>query len=126
MMDAEIEAVEAALRSAQLTADVAALDALIDDDLLFTGPNGELATKADDLAAHRSGLVRFTAHEPQELRMRHVGNDVVVVALRARLTVVVAGQPISGTYRYTRVWARTNGRWRIVAGHVSEVPTADG
>ena|SRR5882762_5604607 len=126
MMDAEIEAVEAALRSAQLTADVAALDALIDDDLLFTGPNGELATKADDLAAHRSGLVRFTAHEPQELRMRHVGNDVVVVALRARLAVVVAGQPISGTYRYTRVWARTNGRWRIVAGHVSEVPTADG
>jgi ketosteroid isomerase-like protein len=126
MMDAEIEAVEAALRSAQLTADVAALDALIDDDLLFTGPNGELATKADDLAAHRSGLVRFTAHEPQELRMRQVGNDVVVVALRAHLTVVVAGQPISGTYRYTRVWARTNGRWRIVAGHVSEVPTADG
>jgi hypothetical protein len=120
--DPEIVALEARLRAAQLDADVAALDALIAERLLFTGPDGQLGTKAQDLAAHGSGVVRFRAHEPEELRVRRVGADVAVVALRARLAVEVAGTLVRGTYRYTRVWAREDGAWRVAGGHVSEVP----
>ena len=79
--DPEIAALEAQLRDAQLTADVAVLDVLIADELLFTGPDGRLGTKAQDLDAHASGLVRFRAHEPEELRVRRVGPDVAVFAL---------------------------------------------
>ena len=119
---AEIVACEAELRAAQLAADTAALDRLISDALLFTGPDGELATKAQDLEAHGSGVVRFRAHEPEELRVRRVGDDVVVCALRTRLAVEVAGTLHRGTYCYTRVWAREGGGpWRVVGGHVSEV-----
>jgi ketosteroid isomerase-like protein len=125
MIDSEIMALEGQLRAAQLAADVATLDRLIGDDLLFTGPTGELASKGDDLAAHRDGLLRFSAHNPEETRIRRVGDHVAVVALRTRLSGVFAGQPFSGTYRYTRVWARSNGQWQIVAGHVSEVPRPD-
>lgn len=121
--DPEIVNLEAELRRAQLDADVAALDRLIADELLFTGPDGRLATKAEDLAAHGSGVVRFRQHEPEELRVRTVGDTVRVVALKARLTVEVNGAPVSGTYRYTRVWAKEQGgAWRVVAGHVSAVP----
>ncbi len=120
--DAEIVALEAALRAAQLAADVPALARLISDDLLFTGPDGQLGTKAQDLEAHGSGVVRFRSHVPEELRIRRVGADVVVTALRARLEVEVAGHLSRGTYRYTRVWAReSDGQWRVVGGHVSEV-----
>lgn len=119
--DPEIVALEAQLRAAQLAADVAALDALIADELLFTGPDGRLASKAQDLEAHASGIVRFRAHEPDELRVRRVGPDVAIAALRARLTVEVGGTLVRGVYRYTRVWARqADGRWRVVGGHVSE------
>src|SRR4051812_42513751 len=83
--DPEIVALETRLRAAQLDADVAALDALIADALLFTGPDGQLGTKAQDLEAHGSGAVRFRAHEPEELRVRRIGGDVAVVALRAQL-----------------------------------------
>jgi ketosteroid isomerase-like protein len=121
--DAEIVALEARLRAAQLSADVAELDQMIDDVLLFTGPDGQLGTKAQDLAAHGSGAVRFREHEPEELRVRRIGSDVAVVALRARLAVEVAGKLVRGTYRYTRVWARgKDGVWRVAGGHVSEVP----
>ena len=122
-IDAEIVLAEARLRAAQLAADVAELDRLIAEELLFTGPDGALGSKAADLEAHGSGLVRFRAHEPEELRARPVGADVVITALRARLAVEVGGQVIRGTYRYTRVWAREgDGRWRVAGGHVSEVP----
>lgn len=123
--DPEIAACEAALREAQLAADVAALDRLIAGELLFTGPDGQLATKSQDLDAHRPGTVRFVAHEPEELRVRRVGPDVAVAALRARLAVEVAGTVVRGTFRYTRVWAREGGEaWRVVGGHVSAVPDA--
>ena len=124
--DPEIVALEARLRRAQLDADVATLDRLISDDLLFTGPDGQLGTKAQDLAAHGSGVVRFRAHEPEELRVRRIGSDVAVVALRARLAVEVGGTTVRGTYRYTRIWARENDAWRVVGGHVSEVPVTTG
>jgi len=122
--DSEIAALEAELRAAQLAADVTALDRLIADKLLFTGPDGRLGTKAQDLEAHASGVVRFRSHEPEELRVRRVGKNVAIAALRARLTVEVAGAITRGTYRYTRVCAREKGGpWRVVAGHVSEVPS---
>jgi len=120
--DQEMIQLEARMRVAQLEADVATLDALISDDLLFTGPDGQLGTKAQDLEAHRSGLVRFKEHEPEELRVRRIGTDVAVVALRARLAVEVAGSLIRGTHRYTRVWAREGAAWRVVGGHVAAVP----
>jgi hypothetical protein len=120
--DPEIVVLEDELRRAQLDADVATLDRLISDELLFTGPDGRLGTKAEDLAAHASGMVRFRAHEPEELRVRAIGETVRVVALRTRLIVEVNGAPISGTYRYTRVWAKEGGApWRVVAGHVGAV-----
>jgi ketosteroid isomerase-like protein len=120
--DPEIAALEATMRSAQLNGDTDALDQLIDEDLLFTGPDGTVGTKAQDLDAHRSGVVRFRSHQPEELRIRRLGDDVAIANLRARLSVEVAGKLVSGTFRYTRIWARGRaGQWRVVGGHVSEL-----
>jgi ketosteroid isomerase-like protein len=120
--DDEIVALEAAIRTAQLTADVAALDRLIADELLFTGPDGELGTKAQDLAAHRSGALRIREHIPTELRIRRLGPDAAIAALRVRLTVDLQGSIITGSYRYTRIWAREQGQWRVAGGHVAPSP----
>ena len=120
--DREIVILEARIRAAQLRADLIALDDLIADDLLFTGPDGQLGTKEQDIEAYRSGTVKFMAHVPEELRIRRVSADVAITSLRAQLTVEVGGDLSHGTYRYTRVWAREDGRaWRVVGGHVSLV-----
>jgi ketosteroid isomerase-like protein len=123
--DPEIVRLEEALRAAQLAGDVAALDELIADDLLFTGPDGALATKAQDLEAHRSGAVRFRQHLPEELRVVRVAPGVAIAALRVRLEVEVEGRLAGGTFRYTRMWVRdAEGAWRVAGGHVSPVPAA--
>jgi ketosteroid isomerase-like protein len=120
--DPEIVALEARLRAAQLSADLNTLDNLIADDLLFTGPNGQLGTKVQDIEAYRSGSVEFKEHIPEELRIRRVGTDTAISSLRAKLAVNVAGNLSRGTYRYTRIWAREGGStWRVVGGHVSLV-----
>src|SRR5215208_7110244 len=89
--DQEIVILEARIRAAQLSADLPALEDLISDDLLFTGPDGQLGTKAQDIEAYRSGTVQFMAHVPEELRIRRVGPNVAISSLRAQLTVNVAG-----------------------------------
>lgn len=122
--DAEIVALEADIRRAQLDADAGALDRLISEDLLFTGPDGQLGTKAQDLAAHRSGVVRIREHEPLELRIRRVGANAAIVALLARMAVEVNGSMVRGTFRYTRVWAREDGTWHVAGGHVAPAPDA--
>jgi ketosteroid isomerase-like protein len=125
--DQEIVMLEARIRSAQLSADVTALNELISDNLLFTGPDGQLGTKAQDIEAYRSGTVKFIAHIPEELRIRRVGANVAISSLRAQLTVAVAGNISRGTYHYTRVWAREDDKiWRVVGGHVSLVNSLDG
>jgi len=123
MIEATIRQLEAALRAAQLQSDVAALDQLIDDALLFTGPEGTLATKADDLALHRDRVVQFTAHEPRDLQFVVVTNEVVVVALHTHLAGRYQNTEFAGDFRYTRVWARRDDAWRVVAGHVSAIPS---
>ena len=124
--DPEIVILEARIRMAQLGADLTALNDLISDDLLFTGPDGQLGSKAQDLEAYQSGTVKFIEHVPEQLRIRRVSADVSIAALRAQLTVDVAGRRSRGTYRYTRIWAREDGQtWRVVGGHVSLVNSSD-
>ena len=123
MIQETIRQLESELRTAQLQSDIVALDRLIDDALLFTGPDGKLATKGDDLALHRRRLVQFTVHEPHDLQFLIVTNEVVVVALRTRLAGRFQNTDFAGDFRYTRVWAQRGDGWRIVAGHVSAVPT---
>jgi ketosteroid isomerase-like protein len=120
-----LRAAEEALRRAQLAGDVAALERLVDDALLFTGPDGLLYGKGDDLAAHREGWVRITRLEPSEERVQRLG-DVAVVSVRMEMAGAFRGAAFAGPFRYTRVWRDGPGGWRVVAGHVSAVQEAIG
>ncbi len=76
-----IEPSEAALRAAMLANDVEALEALLDDDLVFTVPTGQVISKEDDLAAHRENLLRLDTLEVQDdLRWNFVANQAVSLA----------------------------------------------
>ncbi|MBB6583598.1 nuclear transport factor 2 family protein [Ralstonia solanacearum] len=115
-----IEPYEAALRTAMLANDVEALDPLLDDDLVFTAPDGQVLSKDDDLSAHRAKLLRLERLDLHETRAHAVG-EMILTTTKAVLAGDFAGAPIGGTFAYTRLWRRSGARWRIVAGHAAKV-----
>lgn len=115
-----VRAAELALRDAQLHGNVAMLSELIDDALVFTGPDGLLYSKQDDLAAHRAGDIRIERLEPSEEQVLEFG-DIVVVNVRMEMRGTFKSAPFAGPARYTRVWRLTDAGWKVVAGHVSPI-----
>ncbi|MGI5125833.1 nuclear transport factor 2 family protein [Pseudonocardia sp. CA-107938] len=117
-----LRAAERRLQAAQLASDVDVLDELIDDELLFTGPDGSQHTKADDLAAHRGGQQQLERVEEVDLRVRLAGSTGVTWFL-GDLTGTLGGAPFAARLRYTRTWAHGDAGWRLVAAHATIVPS---
>jgi ketosteroid isomerase-like protein len=109
---------ERALQAAMRASDVAELDRLLHPELLAVGPDGRLADKAADLAAHRSGVFTISELLEEELRVRVVG-DTAVTFVVLRVRGKIADDEVAGRMRYTRTWVRDGGSWRVMAAHIS-------
>jgi hypothetical protein len=122
-LEAQIIAREDDLLRAITTNDVALLDDLLHDDLLFNGPDGQTGTKALDLANYRSGGIQLRRAEASDRLVSAIGDDVVV-AVTVTLEGSYLGVRVDGRYRYLRVWKRLDGAWRVIAGSVVAVPSS--
>jgi len=118
----ELLRAERALQAAQLASDVDELDRLLHPDLLAVGPDGQLADKAGDLAAHRSGVFEIGELTEQDVQVRIAG-DTAVTFVVVQIRGAIAGEEVSGRMRYTRTWTRDDGAWRVIAAHIA--PAAD-
>jgi len=117
-----LRAAERRLQTAQLNSDVDALSQLLDDSLLFTGPDGSIYTKDDDLQAHANGVQIVTKLEEEDLRLR-VSGQLGVTWFLGTVEATVAGQPVQARMRYTRTWLHDDAAtWRVIAAHATIVP----
>jgi ketosteroid isomerase-like protein len=111
-----LRAAERRLQAAQLASDVAALRELIDDAARFTGPDGNLYSKRDDLRVHESGHQVLTRVEEEDLRVLATAHTGVTWFL-GTLAGTVGGRPMVSRMRYTRTWLHDERGWRIIAAH---------
>jgi ketosteroid isomerase-like protein len=116
-----LHSAERRLQLAQLHSDVAELDALVDERLIFTGPDGRLYGKQDDLEVHGQGRQIMSKVEEHDLRVI-VAGQVGVTCFYGRLEGSLDGVPFAAQLRYTRTWVFDEDRgWQLVAGHASVV-----
>ncbi len=115
-----IEEYEQKLLSAMQAHDVAKLDQLLHDDLLFITPDGGTITKAMDLEAHRSGgmVIERIATSIEKIS---IISDVAVVILRMETKGSMMGQPIEGKFRYIRVWKKIDNTYQVIAGSCTTI-----
>jgi ketosteroid isomerase-like protein len=118
----DVLAAERSLQAAQRASDVEALDRLLHPDLLAVGPDGQLADKASDLAAHRQGIFQIDELHEEDLRVLQHGDGTAVTFVVVRLRGSIAGDEVSGRVRYTRTWVRGESGWQVLAAHIAPLP----
>lgn len=107
---------------AQIHADRVALDRIYADDFIGIGPSGTVRTKPQVLADFTSHDLIFQTITTDDVRIRVYGNTVVETG-RSTMVGQDKGRVVPRDNRFTRVWVRRQGRWRIVANHYSLLNT---
>jgi ketosteroid isomerase-like protein len=116
----EIEALEQQWRQANIANNVNVMNSLLADDYIGITSNGTVETKAQVLAQRRAGTMRITTLDISDLHVRVYG-DTAVVTSRAELAGTNGASDIGGEYRYTRVYNRRFGQWKIVSFEASRM-----
>jgi ketosteroid isomerase-like protein len=116
-----MEQVERHRFEAMVRGDLAALDRVLAEDLTYVHTTGGVDTKESFLAALESGAVRYVSIQPEEVRFRVYG-AVAVGNGTSEMAVRVQGEDHLFRIRYTDVYAREGGQWRLVAWQSTRLP----
>jgi uncharacterized protein (TIGR02246 family) len=100
--------------------DVEAYARLLADDYLCTGQDGDVITKAQDLAVFKSHENTIRSAIADDFRVRVYG-DAAVVTFRLTYKIQAEGKESTGQERFTDTWVKRDGRWQCVATHYSTI-----
>jgi len=103
---------------AQIGADAAALDRIYADDFIGVGPSGTVRTKKQVILDFTSGTLRFQSITTDEVQVRVYENTAVETGL-STMDGQDKGKTVPRNTRFTRVWVKQQGFWRLVANHYS-------
>lgn len=95
--------------------DVSLLEEMLHDDLLFMAPDGQIVTKAADLASHRAGSMEVQGLAVTIERINIIG-DTAVVTVVYETKGRMLGRAIEGRFRYIRIWKMLDGELRVIGG----------
>jgi ketosteroid isomerase-like protein len=101
--------------------DVATLNALLADDLVYTHSSARLDTKQSLIGNMESGATVYTAVEPSDVTAQDLGEAVVLTGA-CRISVMSGGRPNSFGVRFTDVYANRGGRWQMVTWQSTRLP----
>jgi ketosteroid isomerase-like protein len=103
---------------AQIHADAAALERIYADDFIGVGPSGTVRTKPQVISDFTSGNLKFQSITTDDVRVRVYG-DAAVETGSSTMDGQDKGKAVPQDTRFTRVWVKQRGRWRLVANHYS-------
>ena len=101
--------------------DIAKLNELIADDLVYTHSSARLDTKQSLIGAMEGGKTVYTAVVPSDVKAQDFG-DTVVLTGNARISVNSGGNAMNFGVRFTDVWVNKSGQWQMVAWQSTRTP----
>ncbi len=111
-------------RFAALTAqDLAALDPLLADELLYCHSNGQVENKQQFLETVRTGRIRYESIDVHEFQARLYG-EVAIGTGYITVQGKLGGQPMTLEIRYTDAYAWRAGHWQLVNWQSTRLATA--
>jgi len=93
--------------------DVATLNAVLADDLIYTHSSARMDTKQSLIGAMQSGSTVYTSVVPSDVVAQDLGDAVVLTGVAA-ISVNSGGKANSFRVRFTDVYANKGGNWQMV------------
>lgn len=122
-LQAEIKALDMAHAQAIFKGDAAALDSLMDDEVTVNHPTNRIVKEKKELLdLIKQGVIRYTAFERTPEKFLFFPNTAVVMG--SEMVIPAAGAPAAGKRlqrRYTNIWMKKNGAWRLTVRHANNV-----
>ena len=106
---------------AMVAKDIATLEGLLADDLVYTHSSARLDTKQSLIVGMTSGSTVYTGVAPSDVKAQDLGDTVVLTGV-AKIKVTANGTPNAFGVRFTDVYARRNGRWQMVTWQSTRLP----
>jgi ketosteroid isomerase-like protein len=113
-VEEQIKKMERDRAAAVVKGDVAAIEGLTSDDYTLINANGQLSDKAETMNAIKTGVIKLTANEVSDLKVRVYG-DTAVVTGKSSAKGTIAGRELKGPVMFTRVYVKKGGKWQSVA-----------
>jgi uncharacterized protein (TIGR02246 family) len=107
--------------AATVAADVGVLSRLFTDDMTYTHASAVVETKAEFLEGLKTGKYRYRSITPEERKVRLYG-EAAVVAGTCRVLVETGGRENDLRLRFTEVYVKRGGAWRLALWHSTRVP----
>ena len=101
--------------------DIATLNAVLSDDLVYTHSSARLDTKQSLIANMKSGSTVYSSVEPSDVKAQDLGDAVVLTGV-ARIKVNSGGKAMEFGVRFMDAYAKRNGRWQMVAWQSTRLP----
>ncbi len=101
--------------------DIARLNELLSDDLVYTHSSARLDTKQSLIGAMESEATVYTSVKPSDVVAQDLGTAVVLTGA-ARISVTSNGNPINFGVRFTDVYVNQGGQWQVVAWQSTRLP----
>jgi ketosteroid isomerase-like protein len=116
----EVLKVEQSRDKALQERDVALLDQIYSDQLVFINTRGQKFTKAQRLADLGAGKVEYFSYN-QEGFSYHVYGDTVVMTGRTSSVVKFQGRVNKIPRLFTNIYVKSGGQWRLVAHQATPI-----
>ena len=120
----EIEDMETQWRDAQLTGNVSEMEKLLSDDYFGISMTGQVNTKTQQLDRIRKRTLVITKIELSDVKVKLFGATAVVTS-RADVAGTIDGTAMDGSFRYTRVYQRVAGLWKITNFEATRMAASD-
>lgn len=123
-VDAVIRDLEAQERLGVLNRDSQALQRIWAEDFIVNSPSNQIApNRAVVLDMMRQGLIHYSALERRIEQLRVIGDLAIVMGGETVQPVATgAGAPPPVQRRFTHIWRREAGAWRLIARHANNIP----
>lgn len=113
-VEREIRSLDARRLEAMTRGDVAAMDRILSNDLVYTHASGWRQTKAEFLASIRSGELKYHTFDMHSAHLRTYGGAVIVTG-EASAKVNSKGHELDVSLLFLEAYAKQGGRWQLVA-----------